>query len=169
MTMRIQYDVDHTGSRGGSVGGGADGRGVLGGVLRDRLRRASVEPLTLATPNNSLLRQACTPVSGVPRQPRSAAWLARSIGVSERTLARLFRREVGMTYRQWRSNVRVFHAMMLLAEGPSVSAEGPRPVRSRHVQPHHGPESGNPSHRTRWVNSRAGLREPKANSNLNRT
>ncbi|WP_229713099.1 helix-turn-helix transcriptional regulator [Streptomyces fuscichromogenes] len=96
----------------------------LRAVLRDRLRRALVEPLTLPTPDNSLLRQACALVTGDLRQPRTAAWLARSIGVSERTLARLFRSEFGMTYPQWRTNVRVFHAMVLLAEGVSVSETG---------------------------------------------
>jgi len=96
----------------------------LRAVLRDRLRRALVAPLTLPAPGNSLLRQACALVTDDLGQPRTAAWLARSIGVSERTLARLFRAEFGMTYPQWRTGVRVFHAMVLLAEGASVSETG---------------------------------------------
>uniref|UniRef100_A0AAU3H2R8 AraC family transcriptional regulator n=1 Tax=Streptomyces sp. NBC_01401 TaxID=2903854 RepID=A0AAU3H2R8_9ACTN len=98
----------------------------LRAVLRDRLRRALVEPLTIPTPDSPLLRQACTLVTDDLRQPRTAAWLARSVGVSERTLARLFRSEFGMTYPQWRTNVRVFHAMVLLAEGATVSETGRR-------------------------------------------
>ncbi|MFJ8139287.1 AraC family transcriptional regulator [Streptomyces sp. NPDC096013] len=96
----------------------------LRAVLRDRLRRALVEPLTLPTPTNPLLQQACSLVTADLRQPRTATWLARRIGVSERTLARLFRTEFGMTYPQWRTNVRVFHAMVLLAEGATVSETG---------------------------------------------
>jgi AraC-like DNA-binding protein len=96
----------------------------LRAVLRDRLRRALVEPLTLPTPQNPLLQQACALVTDDLRRPRTAAWLAQRIGVSERTLARLFRDEFGMTYPQWRTNVRVFHAMVLLAEGTSVSTTG---------------------------------------------
>ncbi|WP_405972170.1 helix-turn-helix transcriptional regulator [Streptomyces sp. NBC_00988] len=96
----------------------------LRAVLRDRLRRAQVEPLTLPTATNSLLRQACSLVTDDLSQPRTATWLARRVGVSERTLARLFRTEFGMTYPQWRTNVRVFHAMVLLAEGASVSETG---------------------------------------------
>ena len=96
----------------------------LRAVLRDRLRRALVEPLTLPNPNNSPLRQACALVTDDLRQPRTVAWLARRIGVSERTLARLFRTEFGMTYPQWRTDIRVFHAMVLLAEGASVSETG---------------------------------------------
>ncbi len=96
----------------------------LRAVLRDRLRRALVEPLTLPTPTNPFLQQACSLVTDDLRQPRTATWLARGIGVSERTLARLFRTEFGMTYPQWRTNVRVFHAMVLLAEGATVSEAG---------------------------------------------
>ncbi|MCX4904745.1 hypothetical protein [Streptomyces sp. NBC_00878] len=59
----------------------------LRAVLRDRLRRALVEPLTLPTPANSLLRQVCSLVTDELRQPRTAAWLARRVGVSECTLA----------------------------------------------------------------------------------
>ncbi|MDQ1041081.1 AraC-like DNA-binding protein [Streptomyces sp. V3I8] len=98
----------------------------LRAVLRDRLRRALVEPLTLPTPASPLLRQACALVTGDLQRPRAAAWLARRIGVSERTLTRLFRTEFGMTYPQWRTNVRVFHAMVLLAEGANVSETGRR-------------------------------------------
>ncbi|GHA08946.1 putative transcriptional regulator, AraC family protein [Streptomyces tauricus] len=98
----------------------------LRAVLRDRLRRALIEPLTLPVPGNPLLRQACALVADDLQHPRTAVWLAKRIGVSERTLARLFRTELGMTYPQWRTNVRVFHAMVLLAEGANVSETGRR-------------------------------------------
>jgi AraC-like DNA-binding protein len=49
------------------------------------------------------------------------AWLARAASASERTLTRLFRTEFGLTYPQWRTNVRVFHAMIQLAEGATVT------------------------------------------------
>ncbi|WP_413755466.1 AraC family transcriptional regulator [Streptomyces sp. MMBL 11-3] len=98
----------------------------LRAVLRDRLRRALAAPLMLPTATDPLVRQACALVTEDLRQPRSAAWLARRIGVSERTLTRLFRAEFGMTYPQWRTHVRVFHAMVLLAEGANVSEAGRR-------------------------------------------
>ncbi len=47
--------------------------------------------------------------------------VARQIGTSERTLARLFRTELGVTYPQWRALVRVLHAMALLSAGSSVT------------------------------------------------
>jgi AraC-like DNA-binding protein len=48
-------------------------------------------------------------------------WLARRAGASGRTLARLFRTEFGMTYPQWRTSTRVFHAMIHLSEGATVT------------------------------------------------
>ena len=55
------------------------------------------------------------------RVPRSLGSLARAAGTSERTLTRLFRTEFGRTYPQWRTAIRVFHAMIHLAEGATVT------------------------------------------------
>lgn len=49
------------------------------------------------------------------------SWLARHAGTSERTLARLFRTDLGMTYPQWRTSLRLFHAMVRLSAGVSVT------------------------------------------------
>jgi AraC-like DNA-binding protein len=67
------------------------------------------------------LADACQVVVSDLRQPRTVTWLARHVGTSERTLTRLFRTEFGMTYPQWRTGTRVFHAMIKLAEGATVT------------------------------------------------
>jgi AraC-like DNA-binding protein len=90
-------------------------------VLTDRLRRAHVQPLALPAARDPRLARACELVTGDLSQPRPVAWLARAAGASERTLTRLFRAEFGLTYPQWRTNVRVFHAMVQLAEGATVT------------------------------------------------
>ena len=90
-------------------------------VLIDRLRRAHVRPLALPAACDPRLAHACELVIEDLRQPRPVAWLARAAGASERTLTRLFRSEFGMTYPQWRTNVRVFHAMIQLAGGSTVT------------------------------------------------
>lgn len=95
--------------------------GRIRSVLADRLRRAHVQPLTLPAARDPRLAHACELVEGDLRQPRPMAWLARAASASERTLTRLFRTEFGMTYPQWRTNVRVFHAMIQLAEGATVT------------------------------------------------
>lgn len=90
-------------------------------VLRDRLRRAYVQPLTLPSARDPRLARACELVAADLRQPRALTWLARQAGAGERTLNRLFRREFGLTYPQWRATLRVFHAMIRLAEGATVT------------------------------------------------
>ena len=47
--------------------------------------------------------------------------VARSAGTTERTLSRLFHQQTGMSYPQWRSQARSLHAMVLLAQGESVT------------------------------------------------
>lgn len=90
-------------------------------VLRDRLRRADVQALSLPTARDPRLAHACRLVTDDLARPVPIGVLARAVGASERTLARLFRAEFGRTYPQWRTHVRVFHALRLLAGGATVS------------------------------------------------
>ncbi|WP_128379835.1 AraC family transcriptional regulator [Streptomyces cavernae] len=98
----------------------------LQAVMRDRLQRSHVQPLTLPTPRGPRLVRACELAAGNLAQLRTVTWLARQTGVGERTLSRLFRAEFGMTYPQWRTITRVFHAMIQLAEGATVTETGRR-------------------------------------------
>ncbi|WP_020551624.1 AraC family transcriptional regulator [Embleya scabrispora] len=98
----------------------------LRAVLNDRLRRAHVRPLTLPTARDARLAHACRVVEEDLSRPRTMAWLARHVGVGERTLTRLFRTEFGTTYPRWRTNTRVFHAMIQLAEGATVTGTARR-------------------------------------------
>jgi len=50
--------------------------------------------------------------------------LAEAALTTERTLSRLFHKETGMSYPQWRAHARAIHAMILLAQGESVSDTG---------------------------------------------
>jgi AraC-like DNA-binding protein len=90
-------------------------------VLRDQLRRTRQEPIMLPTAEDPRLAAACDLVAADLGTPRSLAALADGVGTSERTLSRLFRDEFGMTYPQWRTRLRVFEAMVLLAGGTSVT------------------------------------------------
>lgn len=96
------------------------------GVLRDRLRRTAVQAIALPTAQEPRLLDACRLVELDLKRARTLGWLARAVNTSERTLSRLFRTEFGMTYPQWRTNVRVFRAMIHLAEGASVTETAQR-------------------------------------------
>ncbi|MDG6104072.1 helix-turn-helix transcriptional regulator [Dactylosporangium aurantiacum] len=94
----------------------------LRAVIRDRLHRAPQEPVALPAARDGRLAAACAIAADRLEEPRTLSSLARLAGASERTLARLFRAEFGMTYPQWRTNVRVYRAMILLAGGLPVTA-----------------------------------------------
>ena len=90
-------------------------------VMRDQLRRTPHEPITLPAAADPRLAAACALVAADIGVPRPLEALAADAGTSERTLSRLFREEFGMTYPQWRTRLRVFEAMVLLAGGASVT------------------------------------------------
>ena len=52
-----------------------------------------------------------------PAENATLAELGRTIGASPRTLSRLFRDELGMTFHEWRTQLRIYHALVLLADG----------------------------------------------------
>jgi AraC-like DNA-binding protein len=53
---------------------------------------------------------------------RTLADPGRVVGAGERTLSRLFRAETGMTFPEWRAQLRLHHSLTLLATGRSVTA-----------------------------------------------
>ncbi|WP_230941457.1 helix-turn-helix domain-containing protein [Burkholderia cepacia] len=57
-----------------------------------------------------------------PSVSRTLDEWASQVGASARTLARLFVRETGLTYAQWRTRCRLLVAQAQLAEGASVTA-----------------------------------------------
>lgn len=90
-------------------------------VLRDRLRRTSQEPISLPAASDPRLSCACTITLEHLETPLPLSALADAARTTERTLSRLFRKETGMSYPQWRAQARAIHAMILLAQGESVT------------------------------------------------
>jgi AraC-like DNA-binding protein/quercetin dioxygenase-like cupin family protein len=91
-------------------------------VLLDQLRAAPQQPLHLPMPAEPRLRALCALLRADPADDRTLAALGREVGAGERTLSRLFRAELGMTFPQWRTQVRLHHALVLLAEDVPVTA-----------------------------------------------
>ncbi|MFG2039357.1 AraC family transcriptional regulator [Dactylosporangium sp. NPDC048998] len=94
----------------------------LRAVLLDRLAAAPREPLHLPAPADERLRALCAILCDDPADGRTLAALGWQVGASERTLARLFRADLGMTFPQWRARLRLHRAAVLLAEGAAVTA-----------------------------------------------
>ncbi|MFG3229066.1 AraC family transcriptional regulator [Kitasatospora sp. NPDC048194] len=97
-------------------------RSRLRAVLLDQLRASPQQPLHLPTPAEPLLQAVCARLRADPADSRTLAELGRAVGASSRTLSRLFRADLGMTFPQWRTQLRLHHALVLLAEGVPVTA-----------------------------------------------
>ncbi|AKN73251.1 AraC family transcriptional regulator [Streptomyces sp. PBH53] len=100
---------------------GSPERARLRAVLLDQLRASPQQPLHLPTPASPVLRALCDLLRADPADGRTLAELGRRVGASDRTLSRLFRRDLGMTFPQWRTQLRLHHALVLLAEGTPVT------------------------------------------------
>lgn len=98
---------------------GADGRLVQ--VLLDQLGAAPEVPLVLPLPADVRLRRLCQNLQRHPDSRRGLGdWSAR-LGLSERTLSRLFVRETGLTFRAWRQRLRLLGALPALERGERVT------------------------------------------------
>jgi len=98
---------------------GADGR--LVSVLLDQLKTITTTPLHLPTSNDRRLKPIITALSRNPSDGRDLATWAKEVGASQRTLSRLFTSQTGMTFRQWRQQVKLLEALGRLANGEQVT------------------------------------------------
>jgi AraC-like DNA-binding protein len=92
-------------------------RARLHRVLVDELHEAREQPLQLPEPRDDRLRAIARMLHEQPADSTSLADLGRRIGASARTLSRLFHDELGMTFYEWRTQLRIYHALVLLADG----------------------------------------------------
>ncbi|WP_369256074.1 helix-turn-helix transcriptional regulator [Streptomyces sp. R35] len=97
-------------------------RGLLRAVLLDQLRASPQQPLHLPTPTAPQLIAVCEILRTNPADGRTLAVLGREVGAGDRTLSRLFKADLGMTFPQWRTQLRLYHALVLLAENTPVTA-----------------------------------------------
>lgn len=101
---------------------GPDGREArLTRVLLDRLETLAVAPLTLGLPRDPRIQRIADALSANPAAPAVLDELAAGAGVTTRTAARLFIRDTGRTFGQWRQHFRVLLALEGLGRGASVN------------------------------------------------
>jgi len=99
--------------------GAADSR--VGLMILDELRGAAAEPLHLPLPRDRRVKAVTDALAANPGDRRSLAGWARAAGASERTLARHFLRETGLTFAAWRQRLRLLGAIRRLANGESIT------------------------------------------------
>ena len=87
----------------------------LSALLCDELARANAVKLGVDLPHDKRLRHLCEAVLADPTRHETLAAWARDTGASPRTVARLFRQELGSTFTQWRQQVVLAKAVSLAA------------------------------------------------------
>ena len=90
---------------------------LLGELILDELARAPSRPIRVPLPRDKRLKALCEALIDAPGDNQTLAQWAQATGASERTLARLFDKELGMSFGQWRQQVRLAHGASLIARG----------------------------------------------------
>ncbi len=95
--------------------------GLVVDLLLSELRISPQIGLSLSDPEDRRLRLITESLKSNPEDNRSLACWAKMANASERTLARLFLRETGLTFAQWRQQARLLSAIAMLAQGIPVT------------------------------------------------
>ena len=96
--------------------------GRLMQVILDEIKTLPEEALHLPQPNDKRLLRITRELTRDPADPRTLTAWATQVGASERTLARLFQRETGMSFRAWRQQSRLLAALVRLGQGTAVTS-----------------------------------------------
>jgi AraC-like DNA-binding protein len=87
----------------------------------DQLQAVESIPLQLPHVSDPRARRIVESLSANPSDPRTLAALCKACGASKRTIQRLFLEETRMTFNRWRQQLRLLHALQLLASGEKVT------------------------------------------------
>jgi AraC-like DNA-binding protein len=92
----------------------------LAQVLLDQIRLATITRNYLPGSTDPVLVQMLNALNLDPASPLSLQQWAERLHMTERTLARRCRRELGMSFSEWRQRLRFLRALQLLETGESV-------------------------------------------------
>jgi AraC-like DNA-binding protein len=93
----------------------------LTALVQDELCRARPVPLGVGMPVDKRLRQLCDAVIDDPARHATLDGWAGEAGASVRTVARLFRQELGTTFAEWRQQVLLAKALSMAARKRPMS------------------------------------------------
>ncbi|HWW04898.1 helix-turn-helix transcriptional regulator [Collimonas sp.] len=94
---------------------------LLGQLILNELGAAKTPGIRISLPTEKRLHAICQALIETPDSSMTLAGWAEQVGASERTLARLFERDLGMTFGQWRQQIRLAHAASMIARGMPLS------------------------------------------------
>lgn len=90
-------------------------------VLLDRLKHAQDADLMLPWPTDTGLAELCQYLAKNPDCRLSLAHFSTQLGISDKTFSRSFKRDTGMSFRQWRQRSRLLAALPLLEAGDRIT------------------------------------------------
>lgn len=91
-------------------------------VFLDELTEAPSAGTFLPASDDAVLKKILHYLERHPEDNRSVAELARAADITERTLARKCRQDLGISLTEWRNRLRVVKATAMVEEGKSVDA-----------------------------------------------
>jgi AraC-like DNA-binding protein/quercetin dioxygenase-like cupin family protein len=94
--------------------------GRLMRLLLDEVQQMPSLPLSLPRPEDPRLQTICETITQTPDDQSTAGDWAERLKVDPKTIHRLFLRETGMTFGQWRQQARLLAAMEHLASGARI-------------------------------------------------
>lgn len=94
---------------------------LVASLILDELTTLADEPLRLPMPEDTRLRRVCEAIRADPARAWTLEHWADTAGTSARTLARLFLRETGTRFHDWRQQARLEAALTELARGGNVA------------------------------------------------
>lgn len=123
LLRELVHQLTEIGLPGVGVGGlrpapADDGRArehALAALVQDELARARPVPLGVGLPADKRLRALCEAVLDNPARHATLAGWAGEAGASVRTVARLFRHDLGTTFAEWRQQVMLAKALSMAA------------------------------------------------------
>lgn len=89
-------------------------------LMLDEIRQMGTLPLHLPMPSDQRLLEICHAITTNPDHNTTANEWAHRLQVDPKTIHRLFLRETGMTFGQWRTQARLLIALERLAAGDKV-------------------------------------------------
>jgi AraC-like DNA-binding protein len=95
---------------------------LLAPLLLHELQGADEMALHIPVPGDPRLKKICQRLLGGQSGAETLEQLAARAGASSRTLARLFERELNMSFLRWRQHVRLARALSQLSLGFSIKA-----------------------------------------------
>jgi len=93
----------------------------LASVLLDELRVMAADAVDLPMPRDDRAKRIAALLQKEPSERRPLTELSKTAGASKRTIERLFRSETGIGFGRWRQQLRLGHALRLLAAGNAVT------------------------------------------------